>query len=147
MSFFNMSVFSVSLSKRVPAIAAILAAVFAVAYAGQPVDAARNDKIVTPTYGPYELVVIEVEGCKYCEVLRRDVMPVFNASPEARELPLRFLDLNTPEASQLELTEGPLTTVPTVLLVKANREVGRAAGYMGPEGFFHSIKWMMSRAS
>lgn len=110
------------------------------------VDAALNEKIVTPTYSPYELVIVEVEGCIYCEVLRRDVMPVFNASPEARELPVRFLDLNTPEAKKLELTEGPLTQVPTVLLVKANREVGRAAGYMGPEGFFHSIKWMMSRA-
>jgi len=110
------------------------------------VDAALNEKIVTPSSTPYELVIVEVEGCIYCEVLRRDVMPAFNASPEARDLPVRFLDLNTPDAEKLELTEGPLTQVPTVLLVKANREVGRAAGYMGPEGFFHSIKWMMSRA-
>lgn len=110
------------------------------------VDAALNEKIVTPTASPYELVIVEVEGCIYCEVLRRDVMPAFNTSPEARDLPVRFLDLNTPDAEKLELTDGPLTQVPTVLLVKANREVGRAAGYMGPEGFFHSIKWMISRA-
>lgn len=110
------------------------------------VNAALNDAIVTPAFGPYELVIIEVEGCIYCEVLRRDVMPAFNASPEAKELSVRFLDLNAPEAAKLELIDGPLTTVPTVMLVKANREVARAAGYMGPDGFFRSIKWLMSQA-
>lgn len=134
------------MSGLVQRFAALILAAALLATPDRPVGAALNEKIVTPSYSPYELVVVEVEGCIYCEVLRRDVMPVFNASPEARDLPIRFLDLNTPEARQLELTEGPLTTVPTVLLVKSNREVGRAAGYMGPEGFFHSIKWMMSRA-
>ena len=110
------------------------------------VAAALNDTIVTGTAGPYELVIIEVDGCNYCEVLRRDVMPAFNASPQARELPVRFVNIDAPEARLLELTEGPVTTVPTVLLVKANREVGRAPGYMGPDGFFQAIKWMMSHA-
>ena len=134
------------LSRKSSRVAASLLALAVIVSPTQRVDAARNDALVTPAAGPYELVIVEVEGCIYCEILRRDVMPAFNASPEAKELPVRFLDLNTPEAKQLELTEGPLTTVPTVLLVKANREVGRAAGYMGPEGFFHSIKWMMSYA-
>lgn len=125
---------------------AVLLALAVVAVPVQPVGAARNDALVSPSASAYELVIVEVEGCIYCEILRRDVMPAFNASPEAKDLTVRFLDLNTPEAKKLELTEGPLTTVPTVLLVKANREVGRAAGYMGPEGFFHSIKWMMSHA-
>ena len=138
-----MSCLSLRLSPRVRA---GLLALAVIQVQAQSVDAARNDALVTPSAGPYELVIVEVEGCIYCEVLRRDVMPAFNASPEAKELPVRFLDLNTPEAKKLELTEGPVTTVPTVLLVKANREVGRAAGYMGPEGFFHSIKWMMSHA-
>ena len=56
------------------------------------VDAALNDTIVTGAASPYELVIIEVEGCTYCDVLRRDVMPAFNASPEARELPVRCSD-------------------------------------------------------
>lgn len=108
---------------------------------------ALNEAAVSSaTNGPYELVVVEVEGCTYCEVFRRDVMPAFAASPEARELPIRFLDLNAPDAKKLELTEGPLTVVPTVLLVKANREVARAPGYMGPDGFFRAVRWMMGNA-
>ena len=107
------------------------------------VDAALNEAIVTPAAGPYELVIIEVENCIYCDVLRRDVMPSYATSPQGRELPVRFVDLNTPEAANLELSE-PLTMVPTMLLVKANREVSRAPGYLGPEGFFHAIKAMIS---
>ena len=42
---------------------------------GLRADAALNEAIVTPNAGPYELVIVEVEGCIYCEVLRRDVMP------------------------------------------------------------------------
>jgi thioredoxin-related protein len=109
-------------------------------------DAARNEAIVMPLAGPYELVIVEVEGCIYCDVLRRDAMPAFNASPEAKQVSVRFLDLNTAAANALELTEGPLTTVPTVLLVKGNREMSRAAGYMGPDGFLSAIQWMMKNA-
>jgi len=108
-----------------------------------PANSARNEAIVSPVEGPYELVVVEVEGCAYCEVFRRDVMPAYVASPEARDLPIRFLDLNAPEAKKLELTDGPLTIVPTVLLVRSNREVARAPGYMGPDGFFSAVRWMM----
>ncbi|MEQ1696830.1 MAG: hypothetical protein ABL901_13410 [Hyphomicrobiaceae bacterium] len=134
------------MSRKLARVTAPLLALAVVLAPAQRVDAARNETLVTPSASAYELVIVEVEGCIYCEVLRRDVMPAFNASPQAKELMVRFLDLNTPEAKKLELTDGPLTTVPTVLLVKANREVGRAAGYMGPEGFFHSIKWMMNHA-
>jgi thioredoxin-related protein len=109
-------------------------------------DATLNNMLVSPANSPYELVIVELEGCTYCEVLRRDVMPAYLVSPEAKDLPVRFLDLNTAAADKLELTEGPLTMVPTVLLVKGNREVGRAPGYMGPEGFFQAIRWMMSHA-
>lgn len=109
-------------------------------------NSARNEANVSPMSGPYELVVIEVEGCTYCDVFRRDVMPAFVASPQARELPIRFLDLNTPEATKLELTGGPLTVVPTVLLVRENREAGRAPGYMGPDGFFSAVRWMLGHA-
>jgi thioredoxin-related protein len=108
--------------------------------------AARNEALVTPMAGPYQLVVVEIEGCAYCPVLRRDAIPAFEATAMAKEVPVRFLDLNAPEAKQLTLTEGPLTVVPTLLLVKDNREVGRAAGYMGPDGFVMAAKWLMQNA-
>lgn len=113
---------------------------------GDPLSAARNDTIVEPVASPYELIVVEIDGCAYCPVLRRDAVPAFEATPEAREVGLRFLDLNAPEADALQLTEGPVTVVPTLLLVKAGREVGRASGYMGPDGFVFAARWLMNNA-
>jgi hypothetical protein len=112
---------------------------------GRP-HAARNETIVTPSSSPYELVIVEVEGCTYCEVLRRDVMPSYPGSAVAKDLPVRFLDLNTPDAGKLVLTDGPLTIVPTLLLVRGGREVGRTPGYMGPDGFYTAIDWMLKNA-
>lgn len=111
-----------------------------------PVKAALNDPAVSPPTNVYELVVVEVEGCTYCDVFRRDVLPAYKASSRAKDLPLRFVDLNAPEAAHLVLNEGPLTVVPTLLLVKANHEVSRVPGYMGPENFFQSVTWMMNQA-
>ncbi len=111
-----------------------------------PLNAARNEQIVEPGAGRFELVLVQIENCVYCDVFRRDVMPQYVLSGKAKDLPLRFLDLNTPEARQLQLSEGPVTIVPTLLLVRANREVARAPGYMGPEGFFHAVDWMLSNA-
>ena len=108
-------------------------------------QASRNDATVA-VGRTYQIVIVEVEGCIYCEVLRRDALPVFAASPQARDIEVRFLDLNTPAAKVLQLVDGPLTTVPTVILVDGNREVARAEGYMGPDGFMRSLAWMISNA-
>ncbi len=135
--------FSIDLNRFFPAL--LIAALIAMSPASL-VRAALNDPSVTAPTNVYELVVVEIEGCTYCDVFRRDVLPAYQASPRSKELPLRFVDLNAPEAAHLQLSEGPLTVVPTVLLVKANREVSRVPGYMGPESFFQSITWMMNQA-
>jgi hypothetical protein len=96
-----------------------------------------------PPPSDLQLVVIEVPGCIYCRIFRRDVLPGYEASPRAREVPLRFVDLNEPGADGLELS-APITIVPTVLLVEGTREVGRITGYTGPENFFHSVNYMLS---
>jgi thioredoxin-related protein len=86
-----------------------------------------------------ELVVIEAEGCRYCEVFRRDVWPAYVASPRAHEAPMRFLDINDEAAEHLRLA-APVTMVPTVVVIRDGAEVGRIAGYVGPESFFVTVK-------
>ena len=93
----------------------------------------------------YELVVLEAEGCIYCQIFRRDVLPAYEVSPRAREVPLRFVDLNKSETDKLALSE-PIELVPTVVLFKDHKEVGRIAGYVGPEAFFHSVNRMIAGA-
>lgn len=113
---------------------------------GDPLSAARNDATVEPNVTRYEVVVLEVEGCAYCPILRQHAVPVFLSSPQAKQATLRFVDLNGPDADRLHLTEGPVTVVPTVMLVENNREVGRASGYMGPDGFITAVREMIRLA-
>ena len=98
------------------------------------VEAAR-DMEAAPAFGSgLEIVVMEVEGCLYCPIFRRDVWPVYLASPRARDVPLRFQDLNAAGAERLKL-RAPIETVPTAVLVRDGVEAGRITGYVGPELF------------
>jgi thioredoxin-related protein len=126
-------------------IVAILALLAMIASPANTLHAALGTDTALPA-SEYELVVIEVEGCIYCDVFRRDVLPAYDASPRAKDAPIRFLDLNAPEAGKLVLNNGPVTVVPTVILVKANREIARVTGYMGPENFFRQVNWLLNTA-
>jgi thioredoxin-related protein len=90
-----------------------------------------------------ELVVVEVEGCIYCAIFRRDVLPAYEASPRAASVPMRFVDLNEIDSGQLALA-APIVSVPTVLLLKDGKEAGRIGGYVGPENFFYAINHLLA---
>lgn len=108
-------------------------------------NAARDLLIPADGEGRLQLVLVEVDGCIYCEIFRRDVLPKYRESARGRDVPLRFVDLNAPEADELGF-ESPIVTVPTVVLLKNNVEVGRIQGYVGPENFFHSVHRLFSLA-
>lgn len=90
-----------------------------------------------------ELVVLEAPGCTYCGLFRRDVLPSYEASDRAKEMPIRFVDINDEAADALGL-DGPIDVVPTFVVLKNNHEVGRIPGYTGPEFFFHTINSLLA---
>lgn len=92
-----------------------------------------------------ELLVFEVEGCVYCEVLRRDVFPRYRAAPASATAPMRFVDINKVDTDTLAL-RGALRVVPTVVLMKDGKEVERIDGYTGPEMFFQLVARMIEKA-
>ena len=91
-----------------------------------------------------ELIMFEVDGCTYCHVFRRDVLPAYRLSPRTAEVPIRFVDLNSGVAG-IKL-DSPVDVVPTAILVRNNLEVGRIAGYAGPDSFFRLIRSMLGGA-
>lgn len=90
----------------------------------------------------YELLVVEIDNCVYCGLFRRDVAPTYKLSPRAKAVPMRFVDINAPDVDRLSLN-APIDSVPTILVVENGREVGRIAGYVGPEIFFHSLSRLL----
>ncbi len=99
----------------------------------------------TPNASSLQLVVMEAPGCTYCGIFRRDVLPSYEASERAKELPVRFLDVNDTAVAELEL-QTSVNIVPTFIVVKDNKEIGRIPGYVGPEDFYHSINYLLSIA-
>lgn len=89
-----------------------------------------------------ELVVLEADGCIYCGLFRRDVLPSYQVSERAKDMPIRFVDVNDVPAAKIELLT-PVDIVPTFVVLKHNKEVGRIPGYVGPENFFHTINYLL----
>ncbi|HVJ79387.1 MAG TPA: hypothetical protein VM620_16285 [Hyphomicrobium sp.] len=98
----------------------------------------------TPT-SAYELVVVEAEGCIYCGLFRRDVLPAYSTSEQGKEMPVRFVDVNDIEQAHLDFN-SPVDIVPSFVVVKSQHEIGRISGYVGPENFFRSINYLRASA-
>ena len=121
---------------------------FVLAFLAAPVASTRaglDFAAPVPKGADLELVVMEAPGCIYCTVFRRDVLPAYLASAQAKDVPIRFLDVNDEQVASLGLDQ-PVNIVPTFVILKRNKEVGRVPGYVGPEAFFHSINFLISTA-
>lgn len=107
-----------------------------------PLALARRDLPASDTVPQAEIVVFEIEGCPYCELFRRDVWPGYRRSPRHAQMPLRFVDVRRTDLAGWRLV-GPVRVVPTVVLLKGGREIGRLTGYTGPEAFFQQVRHML----
>lgn len=91
-----------------------------------------------------EVMVFVTDNCTYCAVFRRDIVPVYERSGRAKHAPMRFVDVGRADWSGLGLS-GPITIVPTTVVVVAGREVARVPGYTGPRMFFRVINRALSQ--
>ena len=114
-----------------------------VALAGSSGQAGLDIDATIPKGSNLELVVMEAPGCTYCGIFRRDVLPAYEASERAKDVPIRFLDVNDVSSTKMDL-ETPVDIVPTFVILKDNKEIGRIPGYVGPETFFHTINYLLS---
>lgn len=99
----------------------------------------------TAPKGDLELLVFEVEGCVFCEVMRRDVLPRYRATSSGAQAPMRFVDMNQVDTDKLAL-RGAVEVVPTAILMKNGKEVERIERYFGPEMFFQLVARMIEKA-
>ena len=93
---------------------------------------------------PYELIVFEADGCVYCEMLRRDVLPLYTSSSIQAEAPIRFVNVSRSDETKMGLA-GAITVAPTVVLMREGQEVDRITGYSGPFNFLQLVGYMMGR--
>ncbi|MBY0226443.1 MAG: hypothetical protein K2Q28_11615 [Hyphomicrobium sp.] len=124
----------------------VVAALCLCALASAPVRAVVDLETSALPDSRLEILVVEIDNCIYCGLFRRDVAPTYKISRRAKTVPMRFIDINAPDVDRLNLT-APIDSVPTVLVVENGRELGRIAGYVGPEIFFHSLGRLLPDSS
>ncbi|MDX2258463.1 MAG: hypothetical protein NW205_06045 [Hyphomicrobiaceae bacterium] len=123
----------------------VMTALLVASLVASPPAATAPDLAASPRQAPTrELVVLEMPGCIYCGIFRRDVLPAYKASLRAGELPIRFIDINDRAAGDIGLA-APVDIIPTFVILENNEELGRIPGYVGPETFFHAVNHILSR--
>ena len=86
----------------------------------------------------HRLLVVEQVGCAVCAQFHREIVPAYNASPEADIAPLVFVDLRGDLPEGVVLATRPFVTPTFVLIDPQGQEIGRITGYPG-DIFFWSL--------
>lgn len=108
------------------------------------VRAALDDSIAAGE-SEVQLLVLEVENCFTCDLVRQHIQSAYARTPQSRDVPLRYIDLNKVDAGALGLV-APVTMVPTIVLVREGHEVSRLTGYTGPAIFLQAVEHMLALA-
>lgn len=91
------------------------------------------------------LVMVEEQGCVWCEQWLADIGPIYPKTAEGKVAPLRRVDLADPLPKDIKFTKS-LRFTPTFVLVVDGQEVNRIEGYPG-EDFFWGLLGMMLKSA
>jgi hypothetical protein len=91
-----------------------------------------------------ELIMVEGDGCPWCDAFDREIAPILARTPEGRRAPLRRIDLYKPVPADIAFLQIERLR-PLFILVDQGREIGRIRGYPGPEGFWAQLSMLMDR--
>jgi hypothetical protein len=82
-----------------------------------------------------ELLMFERAGCPWCQRWDREVSATYPRTPEGMLAPLRRINLDHGQPSDVNLSL-PVRFTPTFVLIDEGREVGRIIGYMDESTFW-----------
>lgn len=82
-----------------------------------------------------ELVMVEEEGCMWCERWLREIGPIYPKTEEGKRAPLRRIDISDPLPQDMQVSRR-LHYTPTFVLLKDGKEKGRIEGYPGEDFFW-----------
>ncbi|MCW2309819.1 hypothetical protein [Rhodobium gokarnense] len=94
--------------------------------------------------GAAELLVLERDGCPWCERFDAEIAPVYPKTAEGRRAPLRRIDIHQPLPGDLAGIRLE-TFTPTFVLVEDGKEIGRIRGYPGEEFFWFMLSELIAK--
>ena len=90
------------------------------------------------------LIMVEEQGCVWCERWNAQVAPVYPKSPEGQRAPLQRMDIGDPVPDDLSF-DGKFRYTPTFVLVDDGTEIDRIEGYPGQDFFWGMLDRMLRK--
>ena len=89
-----------------------------------------------------ELLMIEEDGCFWCEAWNNDISGIYSKTVEGQSAPLRRADIKSDIEQEVSLKQSVHFT-PTFLLVEDGKEVARIEGYPGEDFFWGMLNQIL----
>lgn len=89
-----------------------------------------------------ELVMVEQQGCEWCELWNEEIGPIYPKTTEGRFAPLRRVDIG--DVRSTLNTARRVNFTPTFLVVEEGHEVARLEGYPGEDFFWPVLAKLLS---
>lgn len=89
-----------------------------------------------------DLIMVEEEGCYWCDAWDEDISHIYPKTLEGKEAPLKRVDIDSDLDDEIVLKRAVHFT-PTFLLVEDGREVSRIEGYPGEDFFWGLLAQML----
>ena len=99
--------------------------------------------LAAQTSAAYELIMVEQQGCHYCERWKEEIGPIYPKTDVGMFAPIRMLDItnvdNTPEIATA------VVFTPTFIITDGDREITRMEGYMSEDFFWGVLEMILER--
>ncbi|MBU1210317.1 MAG: hypothetical protein KJ587_03470 [Alphaproteobacteria bacterium] len=91
-----------------------------------------------------QLVMMEEDGCSWCERWLQEIGGLYPNTPEGRMAPLRRVDVHGLLPRDLGFLK-PSYFTPTFILVSSGKEIGRIQGYPGEDFFWAMLGDLLAK--
>lgn len=99
--------------------------------------------LAAQTSAAYELIMVEQQGCHYCERWKEEIGPIYPKTDVGMFAPIRMVDI-TELAKAPEITSAVVFT-PTFIITDGDREITRIEGYMSEDFFWGVLEMILER--
>jgi len=101
--------------------------------------------LAAPAAANTQLVLVEQEGCHYCEKWLAEIGDRYANTEEGHIAPLRRVWLEQALPDDLPKSMSDVTLTPTFVLVHDGEEIDRLVGYAGDNFFWGQLHTMLNK--
>jgi len=91
----------------------------------------------------YELIMVEQQGCHYCERWKEEIGPIYPKTDVGMFAPIRMVDITKVDSAP-EIAAAVVFT-PTFIITDGDHEITRMEGYMSEDFFWGVLEMILER--